>query len=61
MKSLFEEATWTLMVEEDSGKHYWYGICSDDKEGTKLDVDEPLILAPKHFSAGYKVICESIG
>ncbi len=48
-----QDARWELAVDDVTGKKYWHGFASGDKDDTNFDLEQPMVLDPKYFDEGY--------
>jgi hypothetical protein len=52
----YESGQIRIDVDEDSGRPFWRGAGADDKEETCLGYDQPIMLDPRHFPPGTRVV-----
>jgi hypothetical protein len=51
-EELREIAHFRVDVDDETGKHFWRGAGTDDKDETQFDLDEPMVMHPRHFPPG---------
>ncbi len=49
---LCDSACWRVDTDEDTGKKFWRGAGAGDKDESRFNAEEPLIMRPEHFADG---------